>query len=247
MHIPANAIVAVTLMALLSGHLRFATDQYWITARPWLKSITSLVLLAGVAYFAQQDWHLASEYVWLDRAEQVSPYSPEQVALLTKAVAIEPNNPDTAYKIGEAYRVQSKEGGMRYEGQELEGLTYRDLATRAMEWFNRSSKLDPWNAYSFANYGWCLDWLGKQTESAPYFDKANQLDPNGYFILGMVGMHYFEIGNVAASKPWFERSLRLQWQDNPISRAYLQLANQKLMEAATNDFAARLNSIRVLE
>jgi O-Antigen ligase len=244
MHIPANAIIAVTLMALLSSHLRFATDRFWIAGRAWLKLIASVVLLAGIGYLAQQDWRLGSEYVWLDRADQASPYSPEQVALLTKAFAVEPKNPDTAFKIGEAYRIQSKEGGMRYESQDLEGLTYRDLATRAMEWFNRSSKLDPWNAYSFANYGWCLDWLGKQNESAPYFDKANQLDPNGYFTLGMVGMHYFEIGNLPASRPWFERSLRLQWLDNPISKTYLQLANQKLMESATNDFSARLNSFR---
>lgn len=243
MHVPANAIIAVTLMALLSSHMRFATDKYWITARPWLKAIASIVLLAGVVYFAQQDWRLASEYAWLNRAEQASPYSPKQVALLTKAFAIEPKNPDTAYKIGEAYRIQSKEGGMRYEGQDFQGLTYKDLATRAMQWFERSSRLDPWNAYSFANYGWCLDWLGRQGESAPYFDKANQLDPNGYYTLAMIGMHHFEIGNLVASKPWFERSIRLQWIDNPISRTYLQLANQKLMEAATNDFAARLNSI----
>jgi O-antigen ligase len=243
MHIPANAIIAVSLMALLSSHLRFASDRYWVTAGPWLKSVASPLLLVGVIYLGQQDWHLASEYVWLDRSELASPYSPEQAALLTKAFAVEPKNPDTAYKIGEAYLFQSKEGGLRYEGKDLEGLTYRDLATRAMEWFARSSKLDPWNAYSFGNYGWCLDWLGKQTESAPYFDKANQLDPNGYYIIGMIGMHYFESGNFAASKPWFERSIRLQWIDNP-SRTYLQLANQKLMEAATNDFAALLNSIR---
>jgi len=244
MHIPANAIVAVTLMALLSSHLRFATDQFWIAARPWLKSIASLVLLAGVVFLAQQDWRLASEYVWLDRAEQASPYSPEQVALLTKAFAIEPKNPDTAYKIGKGYLTQSKEGGMRYEGQSLEGLTYKDLASRAMEWFARSSKLDPWNAYSFANYGSCLDWLDKQAESAPYFDKANQLDPNGYYALALIGKHYFDLHNLAASKPWFERSIRLQWNDNPISKTYLQLANQSLMESATNDFAARLNSVR---
>jgi len=243
MHVPANAIIVVTLLALLSSHIRFATDKYWITARPWLRSIASIVLLAGVVYFAQQDWRFASEFVWLNRAEQAPPYSPKQVALLTKAFAIEPKNPDTAYNIGEAYRIQSKEGGMRYEGQDLQGLTYKDLAARAMQWFERSSKLDPWNAYSFANYGWCLDWLGRQGESAPYFDKANQLDPNGYYTLAMIGMHYFEIGNLVASKPWFERSIRLQWIDNPISRTYLQLANQKLMEAATNDFAARLNSI----
>jgi len=243
MHIPANAIIAVTLMALLSSHLRFATDQYWITARPLIKAIASLFLLAGLVYFVQQDWRLGSEYVWLNRAEQASPYSPRQVALLTKAFAIEPKNPDTAYNIGEGYRIQSKEGGMRYEGQGLEGLTYKDLASRAMQWFERSFKLDPWNAYSFANFGWCLDWLGKTTESMPYFDKANQLDPNGYYTLANIGMHYFEVGNLAASKPWFERSMRLQWADNPISKTYLQLANQKLMEAATNDFTARLNSI----
>ena len=132
---------------------------------------------------------------------------------------------------------------MRYEGKALEGLTYRDLATRAMEWFARSSKLDPWNPYSVANYGWCLDWLGRQSESPPYFDKANQLDPNGYYILGLIGMHYFEIGNLAASRPWLERSIRLQWLDNP-SRTCLELANERLTEAATNDFAARLKSIR---
>jgi tetratricopeptide (TPR) repeat protein len=243
MHIPANAILAVTLMALLSSHLRFATDRYWITARPLVKCFASLLLLSGVVYLCQQDWRLASEYVWLDRAEQASPYSPEQVALLTKAFAIEPKNPDTAYKIGEACLTQSKEGGMQYEGKDLQGLTYQDLASRAMQWFARSSKLDPWNAYSFANYGRCLDWLDKQAESAPYFDRANQLDPNGYYTLSVIGMHYFEIGDLPASRPWFERSIRLQSDDNP-SRTYLQLANQKLMEAATNDFAARLNSIR---
>jgi len=243
MHIPANAIVAITLMALLSSHVRFATEQYWITAGAWMKSIASLLLLAGIAYLGQQDSRLGSEYAWLDRAEQASPYSPEQIAFLAKAFAMEPKNPDTAYRIGEAYRIQSKEGGVRYEGKDMEGLTYRDLATRAMEWFARSTRLDPWNAYNFENYGWCLDWLGRQAESVPYFDKADQLDPNGYYTLAMIGMHYFETGNLAASKPWFERSIRLQWADNPISRTYLQLANQRLMEAATNDFAARLNSI----
>jgi hypothetical protein len=247
MHIPANAIVAVTLMALLSSHLRFATDQYWITLRPWLKAIASLLLLAGVVYFAQQDWRLGSEYVWLNRGEHASPYSPEQVVLLTEAFAVEPKNPDTAYKIGEAYLFQSKEGGMRYQGRELQGLTYKELATRAMQWFDRSSKLDPWNAYNFANAGWCLDWLDKQNESGSYFEKANQLDPNGYYTLAMIGKHYFDIGNPAASKPWFERSIRLQWEDNPISRTYLQLANQNLTEAATNDIAARLRSLQQSE
>src|SRR6185312_16304653 len=38
MHIPANAILAVTLMALLSSYVRFATERYWFTARLWTKT-----------------------------------------------------------------------------------------------------------------------------------------------------------------------------------------------------------------
>src|SRR5262249_35361748 len=30
MYIPANAILAITLMALLSSYLRFATERYWV-------------------------------------------------------------------------------------------------------------------------------------------------------------------------------------------------------------------------
>jgi O-antigen ligase len=244
MHIPANAIIAITLMAFLSSHLRFSSDKYWMTAGPWLQSLGSIILLSGVIYLAQQGWRHASEYIWLDRADNASAYSPEQVVFLTKAFALEPKNPDTAYRIGYANLIESQEGGLRYEDQNLQGLSYRDLATRAMEWFDRSSKLDPWNAYNFAGYGQCLDGLDRQTESAPYFDKAAQLDPNGYYTLAVVGKHYVEIRNFAASKPWFERSIRLQWKDNSISRSYLQLANLRLLEGATNDIAARLNSTR---
>ncbi len=244
MHIPANAMIVVALMALLSSQLRFASDKYWIRAGPLIRSVVSVILTAGIVYLVQQDRRGASEYAWLERAAAAPPYSAEQVAMLTKAFDVEPKNPDTAFQIGEAYRRESQEGGMSYEGDNMAGLTFRDLANRAMEWFDRGSKLDPWNPYNFAGHGWCLDQLSRQTESVPYFDKANQLDPNGYYIVAMVGKHYFEIGKLAASKSWFERSVHLQWFDNPIGRNYLQLADQQLREAATNDIAARLKPVR---
>ncbi len=56
MHIPANAILAVALMALLSSHLRFATDRYWVTLRGWWKAVAGVVVLAGLAYLGQQGW-----------------------------------------------------------------------------------------------------------------------------------------------------------------------------------------------
>jgi len=51
------------------------------------------------------------------------------------------------------------------------------------------------------------------------------------------------MGDFAAARPWFERSLRLEDKDNLIARNYLQIANMRLLEAATNEIAAKLYSL----
>jgi O-antigen ligase len=233
-HIPANAVLAVTLMALLSSHLRFATEQYWARISPWARLVASMVLVAGVVYLGEQGRRHFAEYLCLRRAEAAPNFSPARVAWLKKAFTAEPMNSETAYAIGECLRIQSSEGGSNY----------RELATQAMEWFGRSIKLDQWSGYGYLRYGWCLDWLERTTEAEPYFDRAAELDPNGYFTLANIGLHYVELGDYAAAKPWFERSLRLQYKNNPIARNYLQISNTRLLEAATNANAVRLDALR---
>src|SRR5438132_13149658 len=100
----------VTVVAQLSSHLRFATERYWVTAMRWAKALAMAILLAGAIYLGQQSFRRARENFWLARAALASSYSPAQVALLEKAFAIEPKNFDTAYNIGYAYRMKSKEG-----------------------------------------------------------------------------------------------------------------------------------------
>ena len=51
-------------------------------------------------------------------------------------------NFETAYDIGEAYRVQSFEGGQNYE----------DLAKTAMQWYARGLKLDRYDGYDYLRY-----------------------------------------------------------------------------------------------
>ncbi|MCX6922536.1 MAG: O-antigen ligase family protein [Verrucomicrobia bacterium] len=234
MHIPANAIIAITLMALLSGGLRFATERYWFRVRTWGKVVASVFLLMGAIYLGYHGWRHATEYVWLKRAGRATSFSPAQVELLKKAFAIEPMNAETACDIGEALRQQSSDGGSNY----------RQLAEQAMEWFDRSIKLNPWGAYSWLSpcvgYGWCLDWLERFDKAEPYFQRADELDPNSYFVAAHIGQHYVESGNLAAAKPWFERSLRLQWQDNDIARKYLEIVNRRLLEGATNEISPQL-------
>jgi len=234
MYIPANALLVVTLMALLSSNLRFATDRYWLRIAPWGKGTIGLFLLGGVVYLSQQGSRRAAENYWLARFNLGLPeaYSPAQVAVLKKAFTIEPKNFDTTYALGEAYRVQSLEGGEDFV----------ELAAEAMKWFELGMKLNPWDGYNFLYYGWCLDWMQRQKEAEPYFSKAEALDPNGYVTMAYIGRHFVELKDFAAAKPWFERSLKLEWTKvNKVAWEYLPIVNRKLAENATNEISARLS------
>jgi len=223
LHIPANAILGVTLLALLSSNLRFATERHWLGARLPVKMLATLVLVAGVAYLGCQGWRRGQEAVWLARAEQSPVYSPAQAANLKKAFDVELMNFETAYNIGEAYRVQSFDGGQNYE----------DLAKTAMQWYARGMKLNPHDGYNYLRYGMCLDWLEKHDEAGPYFNRADALDPNSYYTAANIGWHYVQAGNYAAARPWLERSLRLHGQQNGAAASYLEITERKLVENAS--------------
>ena len=223
LHIPANAILGVTLLALLSSNLRFATERHWLGAPLPVKMLATLVLIAGVAYLGCQGWRRGHEAVWLARAEQSPVYSPAQAANLKKAFDVELMNFETAYNIGEAYRVQSFDGGQNYE----------DLAKTAMQWYTRGMKLNPHDGYNYLRCGMCLDWLDKHDEAGLYFNRADALDPNGYYTAANVGWHYVQVGNYAAARPWLERSLRLGWNGNDMARFYLDTVERKLIENAS--------------
>ena len=139
MHIPANAILAVTLMALLSSCLRFATERYWVTAKSLGKSACQR-WPGWPARFTSGNkaGAMRPNTSGCERAARAPSFSPAQVACLQKAFAAEPMNAETACAIGEALRIQSSEGGDNY----------RELAEQAMEWFDRSIKLNPWGGYS---------------------------------------------------------------------------------------------------
>jgi O-antigen ligase/Flp pilus assembly protein TadD len=222
LHIPANAILGVTLLALLSSNLRFATERYWFNLRLPLKLLASAALAIGIIYLGTQEFCHARETLWLARAEQLPFYSTERAAALEKAFAADPQNFATSYAIGECYRTQSFNGGDNYES----------LAKTAMEWFSRGMKLNPHDSYNYLGYGMCLDWLERHDEAELYFNHADALDPNNYFDAANIGWHYVQVGDYAAARPWLQRSLKLQWENNQIARSYLDLVEQKLHDNA---------------
>jgi O-antigen ligase len=230
--IPANAILAVALMALLSSHLRFATDRCWVLIPVWGRVLASLLLGAGAAYLGVQGWRGATEHYWLARAARAPQYSPETIENLKRAFASNPGNGQTAYAIGEAYQIRSREGGELYP--DFGGADYRQLAQLGMDWLARSQRLNPWHAYSYMRSGMCLDWLNRHDDADACFNRAEELDPNGYYTLNQVGLHYIERENYAAARVCFERSLNLEGRENLTPKIFLELAQRRLMEAAAN-------------
>ena len=224
LQIPANAITAAGLMALLSSHWRFATDRYWFSAGIALKSGISLLLVAAIICLGQQDFQLVRECIYLRQAAGAETNSDNQTALLEKAYSLEPRNFETAYALGEIYRKQSFLGEGDFEAR----------AQKAIARYQYGVTNNPLDGYNYMRWGMVLDFLGNHNAAEPMFLKADALDPNGYFTAAHVGKHYVDSGEYATARPWLERSLLL-FRTNEIAESNLKLANQRLLEAATND------------
>ncbi|MEY2410804.1 MAG: hypothetical protein QOF48_3474 [Verrucomicrobiota bacterium] len=241
MHIPANAILAVTIMALVSSYYRFTSERYWHTVRWPLRCVVYPILGAGLIYLGSETWRRTKESSALTRvqtisraieresfvstAQRLAELGRQQILALEATIVAEPSNFEIADDLGEALRIQSFAG--------LPG--YESLAEKAMVWFGRSMELNRYDSRSRVGYGMCLDWLGRREEAGRYFEEAAlRLDPHHYAVLARAGWHSFQIQDYAQAKKWFEKSLNSYCNMDLNSNAwiYLKLTNEKLAETA---------------
>ncbi len=235
MHIPANALVAVVLMAMISGHVRFATERFWLNPG-WIgKGLITLVLLGGLGFFGAETFE-GARHQWFVRQARKAKDMASRVALLKRAAEIEPGaevkaelDPgtfSTAYELAETLRLWSWQG---HPG-------YKELASEAMRWFELGMKLNPLDPYNFARYGMCLHWLDQHDQAAPYFEQAFARDPNNYVIVELCGWHEFQLGHYEKAQEWFLKSRELalrvfdiDWPDKT-AWTYLRAIDRKLEE-----------------
>ena len=223
LHTPANAILGVTLLALLSGQLRYATSRFGFDANSRAKILATAALAGGIFYFSAQGVRLVRELTWLARAQDARLLVLDRAALLEKAFNAEPKNFHIAYDIGEFYRIQSFQGGQDYE----------TLAQTAIRWYSRSMNLDRFDSFNYLRYGMCLDWMDKHDEAGKFYSRAEGLDPNNSFVVANIGWHYVQTGDYAAARQCLERSLRLEPNANAIGHSYLEIVEKGLAEEAS--------------
>jgi len=212
MHVPANAAIAVTLMALISAQWRFATERYWKNPRCLGKILLTVIMAAAMAWLAAQGARRGREAFWLRRAADETASWDDRLAGLEKAYEAEPANYENSYNLGEYYRLSSLEGNPGYQ----------DQARQAMQWYAKSMASNPLDAFVPMRQGMCLDWIGETNQAGAFFDLAEKLDPNNTHVAFFLGRHYVELGDYPAAKRWFQRSMDLwgseavQWSLNAL-------------------------------
>jgi tetratricopeptide (TPR) repeat protein len=223
LHIPANALAGVVLLALVASNARYATEQLWVRLRNPGKAVLSSVLAVMILALAFQAWRGIGETFWRTRAESLPYFSPERAVALEKAFSWEPQNFQTADDAGDCYRTQSLDGGDDYIA----------LGQKALDWYAKAIRLNPHDGYAYLRTGMCLDWLGRSEQSGPAYSAAEAHDPNSYFVTANIGWHYVQIGDYPAAREWLIRSLYLEGKNNQIAQNYLAICEAKLAEKAS--------------
>jgi tetratricopeptide (TPR) repeat protein len=227
--IPANAIVAVTLLALVAGHFRFASERYWHTVRWPLRIPVTLALVALIGCLAGQAWRGTREGLLLKASRRAVFASKQYNDLLKEAFSVENKNWETAYRLGESLRLLSFQVPPGFKViADKQVPWFQALAEESLPWFAASARLNRFDPLPLLKAGMSLDWLGRHSEAGEMFRRAHEIDPTGYYTRALNGWHCFQIGEYQKARAWFQESLKVWRKDNPIATAYLKLIDDKL-------------------
>lgn len=210
---PGVMLTFVAIIAMLLGQT--AGERWTYPAR----RIIPLVLVVLLVFLAYQGGKSFCEHHWLDKSARAKAL-PAQIALLERAFAIEPTNFETAYLIGENYRLLS------WEGAE----DYRQNAMKGIEWLDRAARLNPFDPFPHLRKAMCLDWLNRPAEAEVAIQKALVLDPEHYLVLAIAGWHYFQVRDDKNTIKYLGASNARKGPGNPIVAEYFRLLGERLKQ-----------------
>ncbi len=225
MHIPANALIAVVLMAILSSHVRFATERFWFKTGIAGRMAGSVLLAVCGTYFVWQLSRLAPQSYISHKFFEAKTFE-EKFEILQRAHIYEPNNGLETTATGEF---------LRKSGWDAEdGKVGEKLVRAAIPWFERGIELNRWSPYDYMNLGMCYHWLKEGEKASELFDRALALDPNGSYVLAMYGWHKLQSGELEAARDYFKRSILYLHHagENTFAKSYLEIVERRIAEQA---------------
>jgi len=243
MHVPADALLAVSIMGLLVAHGRYLTERYWKNPGNVGKVALVLGAVAVIIYLGATGIKLGREQHWVevaDAAERVlnrridpnardleaaigSPARREafatRLAALRKAYEADPTDAFVCFRLGEGYWDMASQGDRGYQGDTLE----------AMRWYSRALLNNSIYAQAWLQYGICLDWLDRHQDASFYFDRALELDPNGWYPAFCAAKHLVELNELAKAKEMFWTAYRRS-DGSLMIWEYMQTVDRRMAE-----------------
>jgi O-antigen ligase len=218
MQIPANAILLLTVVALIATQIRYS-DRFWIGRGYLTRPLATAFLLGAVVVLGLNEGKRWKENQALAKAQKAETFQ-AQVAGYKAVVALEPGNAEIMTHIGDLLRTTSLRGDSGYEAQ----------AKEAIDWYEKASKVNPYSPYNVLWTGVCYDWLGQTNEGGIWIDRALAMDPNNQHIMAYKGWHYINLGDYATAEEWLWKCLRLGYEE--FAARYVEIVQQRRAQPA---------------
>jgi len=218
LHIPAIAVAAGLVTALLAAHLRHATERFWFTPN-WVVRLTLTLAALGTLYWmGPVAVAFGREGIALNRIVAANQVTPALVADLELAARQMPDNSRTAFELGENLRRLSFQGGD----------SWRKLAVGAAQWLELAAKLNRFDARTQLALGQTYRWLNDPEKADAAFQRAYLLGPNDMFISTTLAWYALQQGKPEDARRFAAQSLEWQWWSNDLAREVLLQAEQQL-------------------
>jgi hypothetical protein len=217
LHIPAIALSAAVVAALLAAHIRFATERFWFTPHWTVRLLLTGATAATLVWMLPVCLALGREGMALNRIGRYTVVTPEVIADIELASNQMPDNPRTVFQLGENLRRLSFEGGEQWQ----------ELAVRAIEALERAARLNPYDARVQLALGQTYRWLNDPEKADAAFKKAYLLGPNDMHIAGTLAWYALQQGQLDDARRLAAQSLEWQWWSNDLAREVLLQVEQQ--------------------
>ncbi len=212
LHVPAIALTAAVLVGLLAANVRHATERFWLGSGLWSRLLISVAGVAALVWLVPTTYRAAAESYHLNRAAGAKSITIGLMQDLEEASKYQPDNPRTAYELGDNLRRLSAQGRSDWE---KEGKT-------AVQWLEYSAKLDPFNARTLISLGRTRHWLNDTNAAAANFDQALKLGPNDVTVNNYVAWNYLTRGRTNEAEALLKQSREWNPWNNWMALHYLE-------------------------
>ena len=206
MHIPANALLILTLMGLTTAMDNDPTVRSRTEMPRAVRIVLALALLAVTAtgLRAALGISLASRNMFLGTSfKEVNAWD-TALGYFTRAVKWDPKSPELWARIGDVYRVRS---ALRVDNPQ--GTEQQDLAARAQSAYLQSVALNPYESEVWLRLAIAYELAGEIAQARSCYDQALAVDPNNVFSFLRLGIFLLRNGDELAGAAALHRSAQL--------------------------------------